>query len=80
MEKIDFKRALKPLYSAPTDTFEAVEVPEMQFIKVDGDGDPNAAPAYRSAVEWLYGVSYAMKFAAAHPPHPPRPGRRWRKR
>jgi hypothetical protein len=36
----------------------------MQFAKVDGEGDPNTAPAYRSAVEWLYGVSYAAKFAA----------------
>lgn len=38
-------------------------MPPLQFVKVDGEGDPNTAPAYRSAVEWLYGVSYAMKFA-----------------
>lgn len=36
----------------------------MQFVKIDGKGDPNTAPAYRQAIEWLYSVSYAMKFAA----------------
>lgn len=64
MEKIDFKKTRKPLYSPPASDFVAVDVPKMQFVKVDGEGDPNSAPAYRTAVEWLYGTSYAMKFAA----------------
>ena len=64
MEKIDFKKALKTLYAAPTDEFALVDVPVMRFVKVDGSGDPNASPAYRTAVEWLYATSYAMKFAA----------------
>lgn len=65
MAKIDLKKTLKSLYSAPASgEFASVEVPPMQFAKVDGEGDPNTAPAYRSAVEWLYGVSYAVKFAA----------------
>jgi hypothetical protein len=64
MEKIDFKKALKPLYSPPAGTFVCVDVPEMQFVKVDGAGDPNRAAAYRIAIEWLYGVSYALKFAS----------------
>lgn len=64
MEKTDFKKVLKPLYHPPAGEFTLVEVPPLQFVKVDGDGDPNTMPAYRSAVEWLYGTSYAMKFAA----------------
>ena len=64
MEKIDFRKILKPLYSPPPGEFVAVDVPALQFVKVDGQGDPNTSPAYRSAVEWLYAVSYAMKFAA----------------
>jgi hypothetical protein len=64
MQKIDFKKSLKPLYTAPAGTFVPMEVPQMQFVKVDGEGDPNIVAAYRSAVEWLYSVSYAMKFAA----------------
>lgn len=64
VEKLDFRKLLKPLLNPPAGEFVSVEVPQMQFVKVDGGGDPNTAPAYRSAVEWLYGVSYAMKFAA----------------
>lgn len=64
MEKIDFKKVLKLLYSPPTGESALIEVPTMQFVKLDGEGDPNASPSYKSAVEWLYSVSYAMKFAA----------------
>lgn len=64
MAKIDFRKALAPLYGPPSGEFVSVDVPSMQFVKVDGEGDPNRVPAYRSAVEWLYGTSYAMKFAA----------------
>lgn len=64
MDKIDFKKVLKPLYSPPTGEFAAIEVPTMQFVKLDGEGDPNESPSYQAAVQWLYSVSYAMKFAA----------------
>jgi hypothetical protein len=62
--KIDFKKSLAALYTAPTDRFVTVEVPTLRFVKVDGAGDPNSAPAYSRAVEWLYSTSYALKFAA----------------
>lgn len=62
--KIDFKKAMPALYRAPSGTFLGIDVPVMQFVKVDGAGDPNSDPAYARAVEWLYSVSYAMKFAA----------------
>ncbi|MDP1839754.1 MAG: GyrI-like domain-containing protein [Reyranella sp.] len=64
MEKIDFKKSFPDLYKPPAGRFVSVDVPAMQFVKVDGKGDPNTAPAYRQAIEWLYSVSYAMKFAA----------------
>ena len=64
MGKIDFKKTLAKLYTAPTDRFVPVEVPTLTFVKVDGAGDPNTAPAYKQAIEWLYPVSYALKFAA----------------
>jgi hypothetical protein len=62
--KLDFKRSLKALYAPSAKDFVLVEVPTMNFVKVDGAGDPNTAPAYQTAVEWLYSVSYGMKFAA----------------
>ncbi|MGE0373253.1 MAG: GyrI-like domain-containing protein [Gammaproteobacteria bacterium] len=64
MSKLDFKKTLKTLYAAPKGRFERVDVPELRYVMVDGQGDPNTAPAYKCAIEWLYLVSYAMKFAA----------------
>src|SRR5687767_8715021 len=64
MDKVDLKKSLKALFTAPVAEFVPVDVPELQFIKVDGQGDPNQAPAYRSALEWLYSVAYAAKFGA----------------
>ncbi len=61
MDKIDFKKTLKHLYNPPKN-FELVDVPEMQFLMVDGHGDPNTAQEYADAVEALFGVAYKMKF------------------
>jgi len=61
MTKVDFKKTLKHLYNPPK-KFVVVDVPEMQFLMVDGHGDPNTAQAYREAVEALYAVAYKIKF------------------
>ncbi|MFB0551290.1 MAG: GyrI-like domain-containing protein, partial [Nitrososphaeria archaeon] len=39
-----------------------VDVPEMNFLMVDGKGDPNTSQEYKDAIEALYPVSYALKF------------------
>jgi hypothetical protein len=44
-------------------TPELVEVPALRFLCVDGHGDPNTSRAYAEAVQALYSVSYAAKFA-----------------
>jgi hypothetical protein len=64
MNKLDLKKDHRELFNPPKDRFVEVTPPAMQFVKVDGAGDPNSVGAYRTAVEWLFGVSYAMKFAA----------------
>lgn len=64
MEKTDFRTSLKALYQPPQGRFTLVDVPAMQFVMIDGKGDPNVSPDYRRAVEWLYSVSYAVKFAS----------------
>lgn len=61
-EKVDLKRQLKHLYAPPAGRFVTVEVPVMQYLMVDGSGDPNTSDQYRDAVEWLYSVSYPVKF------------------
>ncbi|MFE0024951.1 GyrI-like domain-containing protein [Amycolatopsis sp. NPDC059021] len=64
MDKYDVKKAHRALYSPSSKEFSVVEVPELRYIAVDGRGDPNTAPAYAHAVETLYGVAYALKFAS----------------
>lgn len=63
MDKYDVKKAHKELYSPSSKEFTVVEVPEFRYIAVDGQGDPNTSPAYANAIEALYGVAYALKFA-----------------
>jgi hypothetical protein len=62
MKKIDFKKELKLLYSASAKEPSIVDVPEMSFLMIDGEGDPNTAKAYSDAIEALYAVAYTLKF------------------
>ncbi len=62
MEKIDLKKALKHLYQASAKAVVELDVAAMNYLMVDGAGDPNTAPAYAEAVEVLFMVSYALKF------------------
>jgi len=64
MEKVDFKKTMKAYWQPPVGKFVVVEVPRLSFIKVDGKGDPNSAADYKSAVQWLYSMSYGLKFAS----------------
>ncbi|MBA2134139.1 GyrI-like domain-containing protein [Hydrogenispora sp. UU3] len=40
-----------------------IEVPPMNFLMVDGSGDPNNNPAFQQATELLYGLSYTIKMS-----------------
>lgn len=63
MEKIDFKKTHALLYNPKnTQDWEVVDVPEMQFLMIDGEGNPNTAKSFGDAIEALYAVSYALKF------------------
>lgn len=64
MEKIDFKKELIHLYHPTAKEFTVIEVPAMQFLMVDGHGDPNVAQEYQDALEALYAVAYKIKFAS----------------
>ncbi len=51
MDKLDFKRTLKTLFSAPRGRFVTLDVPKLTYVMVDGQGDPNTAPSYKTAIE-----------------------------
>ncbi|MEE9429901.1 MAG: GyrI-like domain-containing protein [Melioribacteraceae bacterium] len=62
MEKIDFKKELKYLYKPSGKRIDFVDVPTMNFLMIDGRGNPNTSTEYRQAVEALFGLSYTIKF------------------
>lgn len=61
MAKTDLKREI-PAYSARRGRFDLVTVAPAQFLMVDGQGDPNVSPAYRSALAALYPIAWTLKF------------------
>lgn len=63
METLDLKKALKHLYAPSAREVTEVAVPRMQYLMIDGTGNPSTAPAYTEAVEALYAVAYTIKFA-----------------
>lgn len=62
MARLDLKRELKSLYAPSRKVVEEVIVPPMNFLMIDGQGDPNTSTAYKEAVEALFSVSYKVKF------------------
>ncbi|WP_047521243.1 GyrI-like domain-containing protein [Microbacterium sp. ZOR0019] len=63
MAAIDPKKTLDA-YQAKRGEFRVVEVPPLQYLAIDGAGDPNTAPAYAEAVSALFPVAYTLKFAS----------------
>ncbi len=62
MEKIDYKKQLKHLYGPSARKVEIVDVPQMNFLMVDGEGNPNTSKSFSDAIEALYPLSYTLKF------------------
>ncbi|WP_044477760.1 GyrI-like domain-containing protein [Paenibacillus antibioticophila] len=59
--KVDFKKDFKQLY-LPKSSPEIIQVPNMNFIMVEGSGDPNGEEFSR-AVEALYSLCYAVRMS-----------------
>ena len=46
MDKIDFKAQVEHLYKPFAKEVVGVDVPEFQFVMIDGEGDPNISERY----------------------------------
>ncbi len=68
MNKADIKKELKALYQPPAGKIVQVDVPPMNFIMIDGAGDPNTSPQFADAVAALFSLSYALKFTVKKGP------------
>ncbi len=62
MNPVDFKKKDKHLYVPPMEPVQ-VHVPQMLFIMVDGQGDPNHSAMFQDAIERLYALSYHIRMA-----------------
>ncbi len=62
MEKRDYKKEFFGLYKPKTGIVVEIDVPEMNFLMADGQGDPNNSKSFSEVTEALYAVSYALKF------------------
>jgi len=62
MKKYDLKKEMKYLYNSSSKNPEIVDVPRMNFLMINGEGDPNTSDRFKSSVEALFGLSYTLKF------------------
>jgi hypothetical protein len=60
MSALDDRRRLEELYLPSADDFVLVDVPNLQFVMIDGEGDP-AGEAFAQASRWLFAVIYPIK-------------------
>lgn len=62
MLKVDLKATRGDYFKAAQGKFAVIDVPAFNFVKVDGQGDPNHSSEYETAVGALYAASYKLKF------------------
>ena len=60
--KVDLKKELD-CYRATRDEPRLLTVPDLQYLMIDGAGEPNSA-AFAEAITTIYPVAYAVKFAS----------------
>ncbi|NLF88840.1 hypothetical protein GX563_08465 [Candidatus Bathyarchaeota archaeon] len=61
MIKVDCIKELKDIYSASKKEATIVDVPDMNFLMVDGEGAPQSRQ-YQEAIQAVYPVAYTLKF------------------
>jgi hypothetical protein len=59
--KFDAKKDLAQLYSPKNRQFERIFVPRLNFLAIDGAGDPDG-PEFAEAMAAVYSIAYPIKF------------------
>lgn len=62
MDKMDYKKAYKELYQPKTKP-ELITIPPIQYVVVQGKGNPNTSEVYQEAISLLYSLSYTIKMS-----------------
>lgn len=60
--KIDYKKEFKELYQPSAKEVAIVTVPKMDFLMIDGQGEPGVSQAFLDATGALYPLAYTIKF------------------
>ena len=68
MEKLDLKKQYKDLYSPSPKGPVQVQVPQLSFLAVEGQGDPSQPGAFTDAISALYPVAFTLKFMVKNGP------------
>ncbi len=55
-----FTHRLNELYQPPAGKLTFVEVPEMRYMMIDGEGDPDTSN-FRASVKWLFSLAHLIK-------------------
>lgn len=63
--KIDLKKENREFYNPSAKEVSTVDVPEMNYLVIGGEGDPNTSKEYQDAIEALFSASYKVKFISA---------------
>jgi hypothetical protein len=62
MSKIDYRKEYGDWYTAATAKPKLVMLSPLNYLMIDGKGDPNTSVEYQQAVEAIYPVAYGIKF------------------
>ncbi|MFX0034523.1 MAG: GyrI-like domain-containing protein [Candidatus Hermodarchaeota archaeon] len=60
--KVDFKKSMNDFYQPNSKEVVVINVPEMQFLMIDGIGSPGDSEEYLDALAVLYPVAFKIKF------------------
>jgi len=63
MKEQEFMKRMKELYLPPIDRFVLVDVPELRFLMIDGQGDPQDGSG-QQIVKWLFTVVHPIRLEA----------------
>lgn len=61
MDKIDYKREMKELYSQSSKAISLIQVPQLNFIMMDGKAD-RSSEEFKAAWDTLVRTAYTIKF------------------
>lgn len=66
MQKLDLNKEYKAIFSASAKAPQLVEVPDLNYLRIDGDIEPGEGPGtsqrFADCMQALYGMAYTLKF------------------